>query len=514
MMVMRALKFLVAGCLTASLVGSVSASAPQKSSAKSKPATETIEQLLARHDTVTAEKRLNAHLAANPFDVHAMTLFGAMREQQRLFKQAEASYRIALRANPASSEALAALTKLLTAEDRPADALEVVETWHKEEPGNAETTVLLASLYEKNGKYAESLDACEGLPASYRLRLMPTVIIDRLMLGQRNEVPPLISELMKHSAAQPQLISDLGVGLLRHGMVADAADLLGVVSERIKPTAALLSAMAEAEGRQGHLDQARQLAARARQLEPNSTEALTVSAQIAAVQKDWTTSAQYLEQARKLAPPKISLLQSLAYAYVQVQDFDNAHSAALEWYELQPNSTDAAFTLGIVFVGAKHWGEADPLLETVLARRPADKPAHLAKGIALYNLEHLDSAVQHFTASLGQGLSDGVAHYHLGLIAKQRGDIPAATKEMEAAVAADPNHQRALSSLGQLYAQQGNLEQARTVLEKAIEKLPDDAQSQYQLATVYRRLSIADKAREHFEIYQRLTTKGAKKVDK
>jgi tetratricopeptide (TPR) repeat protein len=264
--------------------------------------------------------------------------------------------------------------------------------------------------------------------------------------------------------------------------------------------------MAEAEGRQGHLDQARQLAERARHLDEDSTQALVVSAQIEAVQKNWKAAAEYLERVRKVAP-KVTALQNLAYAYVQIPDFDRAHSAALEWYELQPQSTDAAFSLAVVFVGAKHWGEADPLLETVLSRRPNDKAAHLARGIALYNLGKLDEATKQLDASLVQGAPDAVAHYHLGLIAKQRADIPTATKEMEAAIAADPSHQQALSCLGQLYAQQGNLEQARAVLEKAVEMLPEDTQSHYQLATVYRRLSIPEKAREQFELYQRLANK-------
>jgi len=506
---MRAIKFLIAGCLTASLVGSICASTPKETPTKPLKSSESIEQLLARHDTVDAEKRLTALLAENPLDVHAMTLFGAMREQQRLYKQAEASYRIALRANPSSQEALAALANLLIAEERASDALDVVEAWHNDDHGDLQATVLLASLYERTGKYAESLHECASLPASHQLRVLPTEIIDRLMLGQGDEAPPLIAELMKHSVEEPKQLSELAAGLLRHGMVADAAELLDVASNRLKPSAAILSASAEAKGRQGHLDQAQQLAARARQLDPDSTEALTVSAQIAAVQKDWTTAATYLEQVRRLAPPRTSILQSLAYAYVQVSDYDHAHSAALEWYELQPKSTDAALALGIVFVGAKHWGEADPLLDKVLAARPNDKPAHLAKGIAKYNLGALDSAVQQLTASLGQGAPDGEAHYYMGLVAKQRGDIEAATREMEAALVAYPSHQLALSSAGQLYAQQGKLEQARSVLEKAIDKLPEDAQSHYQLATVYRRLSMTDQAREQLEIYQRLIAKAA-----
>jgi Flp pilus assembly protein TadD len=293
-------------------------------------------------------------------------------------------------------------------------------------------------------------------------------------------------------------------------MAADAAELLQIASERLKPSAELLAASAEAAGRRGRLDEAKQLADRALALDANSPEALLVSGQIATRQRDWSQAAKYFQHATEIAPPNVSVLQSLAYVYMQATNIDAAHAAAQLLYDLQPNSPDAALSLALVDVRGKHWGEADPLLDKVLAVRPADKPAHLAKGIAKYNLGELDVASQHLTAALGEGEPDGEAHYYLGLIAKQRGDLESATREMHSATVADPAHQLALSSLGQLYVQQGNLSEARDVLMKAVEKYPDDAQSHYQLSTVYRRLQQLDKAREQLEIFQKLTARSAR----
>src|SRR3954469_5055731 len=126
---MHPLKSLVLAGLIGTLAATLPAATPQNSKLSAKPSQESIEQLLDRHETAKAEQRLNTHLAAHPMDVHAMTLFGRMREQQRLFKQAEASYRIALRADSSSEEATTALANLLSAEGRVGDAIAVVEPW-------------------------------------------------------------------------------------------------------------------------------------------------------------------------------------------------------------------------------------------------------------------------------------------------------------------------------------------------------------------------------------------------
>ena len=495
-------KALLGGVLCVLLAISLNANSQRKSAAQQKPAT--IEQLLAKGDLATAEQRLNERLKNDPMDVHAMVLFGDMRERQHLYRQAEASYRVALRADANSTEALRALATLLSSEDRVQDAIPAAEAWHASDGSNSAATILLASLYEKNRNFSESLKLCNSLPAQQQLRVLPVVITDRLMLGQDNESPPLIAELMKHAADEPQLVPELASALLRNGLVGDAAELIQVGLERTKPSAALFAAAAEAQGRQGHLEEANRLAERARKLDPHSTEALVVSGQIAIVQKQWKTAAEYFEEARKNGPPKISLLQSISFAYLQIPDYDKAHSSALQRHELQPDSIEASMTLANVFIGARHWGEADTLLDTVLAKRPEDKAAHLAKGIAQYNLGNLDSATTHLNASLGIGSEDSEAHYHLGLVAKQRGDIPVAIKEMEAALAIDPSRVTALTSIGRMYAQQGSLDQARTALERAIALSPDDPQSHLELATIYRRLSLPDKARQEIEKYQRL----------
>ena len=507
MSVMRTPKTLLLAVLLCVLAVSLATSSVAQ---KSTSSTAAIEQLIAQHELDQAESLLKARIIQNPSDAHSITLLGNIREQQRLFRQAESIYREALRVNSSSAEAAAALSKLYSAEGRTTEAISIAESWYRADATSTEAKVLLSSLYEKQAKFAESLSVAESLLTTPNSEdVLVAVITDRLMLGQPDQAQPLIAELLRDAANDSQPVADLARAFMRHGMTADATELLKLATERLQPTASLLAAAAEAQGRQGHLTEAQQLAERARKLEPNSIDALFVSAQIAAKQADWKSVTVFISHALETAPPEVNMLQGLAYAYMQLDDVDRAHAAAQLLYDLQPNSADAALSLALVDVRGKHWGEADPLLDRVLASRPNDKPAHLAKGIAKYNLGSLDSAVEHLNASLGQGAPDGEAHYYMGLVAKQRGDIAAATREMEAALVADPSHQLALSSAGQLYAQQGKLEQARSVLEKAIAKSPDDAQSHYQLATVYRRLAMSGQAREQLEIYQRLIAKAA-----
>jgi tetratricopeptide (TPR) repeat protein len=512
MAAMRTPKILIAGLMFGvSLVSFSLLSAAQTSNPKLKTAQPSAEELLAKHELDKAEELLKSQIVANPNDSHAITLFGRLREEQHLYRKAEALYREALRANPISAEARESLSKLYLAEGRFLDGISVAEPWTKSYPDQAEAKIMLGALYERARRFDDSLKACESLVATPQSRkVLAVVITDRMMLGQMDTAQPLIVELMRNSANDPKLVPELARALLRNGLTRDAAEMLSVVSLKLQPTASLLAVMAEAAGRQGRLDEAQQLADRALTLDEKSVDALAVSAQIAARKSDWKDAAEFFKYALENGPPNISLLQGLTYSNMQRDDIDAAHASAELLYQLQPESSDAALSLALVDVRGKHWGEADALLDKVLAVRPNDKAAHLARGMAKYNLGELDVAVAHLNASLGQGKADGEAYYHLGLVAKQRGDLSAAAAQMESAITANPEKFEVYSSLGQLYAQIGKLEQARALLEKAVTILPEDTQSHYQLASVYRRLSMPDKAREEMEIYQRQTKAAGK----
>jgi tetratricopeptide (TPR) repeat protein len=188
-----------------------------------------------------------------------------------------------------------------------------------------------------------------------------------------------------------------------------------------------------------------------------------------------------------------------------------AHDAALELFDIQPESPDAALTMCAVLIRASHWGEADPLLDKVLVVRPGDKRALLGKGVVDYNMGRIDDAQKHLTASIGDGAADPEANYYLGLVAKQKGDFPAAANYMELALESGPENIDAMTTLGQIYLALGEAEKARPLLEQAVRKLPKDSQTHYQLALAYKKLGLTDKAREQMALFQQLTVReGAK----
>ena len=482
-----------------------SAAAAQKSSP---PAKSSVETLIREGKLDQAGRDLESILQKNPTDVHALTLLGTVRRKQGNYRQAEALWVKAAQSDPNAIEPVENVAELYAEEDRVDHAIQLYEALLGASPHKAKFQAELADLYQKQGKYQRSLDLAEAIPANSRPdHVLVVIVADYIGLKRADELQKAVEDVVHRAPANPDLVPQLANVLLDHGMVPDAAELLRLAGKHQRVTANYLAALAKAQAMSGQSEQAQTTIAKALQLDPKSRDALIVAGRLAGIAGNWPSAMSLLQRAEKAGPPTPDLLQNLVLACMRANDLMAAHNAALDLLEIQPESPDAALTMCAVLIRAAHWGEADPLIDKVLAVRRGDKRALVAKGVVDYNLGRIDDAQKHLTASLGEGSGDAEANYYLGLAAKQKGDLPSAANFMEASLKSAPDNVSAMTALGQIYLALGDAEKAKPVLEQAASKLPKDSQTHYQLALAYKKLGLTDKAREQMALFQQLSVR-------
>ena len=135
---------------------------------------------------------------------------------------------------------------------------------------------------------------------------------------------------------------------------------------------------------------------------------------------------------------------------------------------LDPKSFDWAYDLGYVLFKEGRYTQAIDALREALALRPGYVPAKLKLADSLFSARQPEAAGKLYREIVQQ----------------------------------DPNHAQAWYGLGRVQAAQGDSGAAAESLAKACDLVPRYGAAQFALATAYRKLGEANKASEHFKLYQ------------
>ncbi len=140
---------------------------------------------------------------------------------------------------------------------------------------------------------------------------------------------------------------------------------------------------------------------------------------------------------------------------------------------LQPGSADALTNYGVILDALKRHQEALAAYEKVLAARPADVTAHFNKGLALKKLGRHAEALAAFERTLALAPRHGDALYHRGSVLLALGRLDDACASLEAALACRPGHIDARNGLGLALAGLGRPEAALTQFDTVLTTDPD-----------------------------------------
>lgn len=150
------------------------------------------------------------------------------------------------------------------------------------------------------------------------------------------------------------------------------------------------------------------------------------------------------------------------------EQYAPAQICYLRAHRLDPKSFDWAYDLGYVLFKQGQYAEAANALQDALNLRMDYLPAKLKLAESMFLAGQVDAAGKLYQAIIQQAPTSAEAFY----------------------------------GLGRVQAAQNDTQAAATSLEKACELVPQYGAAQFALATAYRKLGEAQKAAEHFKLYQ------------
>lgn len=215
---------------------------------------------------------------------------------------------------------------------------------------------------------------------------------------------------------------------------------------------------------------------------------------------------QFLQQADGLGfPPLESPLMLLAAeCLVDLQEYTPATSAYAQYLERRPGDARARAGLGTALFFSGKLAAARIELEAALSADPKIPRANYSLGSVLFQLKEYDAARQRLERELALDPACAPCLSRLAYVAYVEGDDQRCEAWLDKARAADPDAMETRMVSGLLAMRRGQFQAAIEHLSLVAERSPDFAPVRFQLSNAYRRTGQPDKAREQFEVYQRL----------
>jgi tetratricopeptide (TPR) repeat protein len=132
--------------------------------------------------------------------------------------------------------------------------------------------------------------------------------------------------------------------------------------------------------------------------------------------------------------------------------------------------------------------------------------AEINEGIALMTLQKLDEAKQALQTAIKLDPNNPQAWYNLGLAQHAGNEVEAALDSFQHAVKLDPRDVDSWYFVGVCYGEMKQFDKAIDTFHKTLEVNPLHASAEFQLARALQRSGNTAEAKEHFKIFQHLTS--------
>jgi tetratricopeptide (TPR) repeat protein len=204
-------------------------------------------------------------------------------------------------------------------------------------------------------------------------------------------------------------------------------------------------------------------------------------------------------------PPLDSPLMLLAADCLRdLQAYDLAANAYREFLKRQPSNVAARLGLATSLYAARRFADAQRELEELIRLAPKTPLANYTLGAVLIDQNQYDDARLHLERELELNPRCIACLSRLAHLAYLQGNDRRCESLLAKATALDPQDVETHMVSGLLAFRTGRYPAAIEHLSRVVERLPAYSVAQYQLAMAYRRVGDTEKAREHFDAYQRL----------
>ena len=484
------------------------------------------------HAACNGPAALVARLKAHPTTDDAVAL-GSWYAGHKQFDCAIETFRAALKNDPRSAQVHYLDGLALLGLRRTAEAQAEVEESARLEPQVIKPHLLLASLYEEQGKEQAAEDqwqlalridpkseaALEGLSAALlgREQYPQTIMLlrdaprsERLavnlsrafgQLGYLKDAERVLKEAMQAHPHSLDLTKAMTVVLVRMHRNADAIKLVtdtakahpNNVDEQIELFRVLVLL--------SQYEKARPMAAKLLAARPHDSEVLYLSGIIETEDGNPEQARTHLEEAVKLDPENNNAHYHLGVVEVQLHQWKEAVDHLQKSIELQIPLAEAHFELAKALRGV---GQADRAAEEMKTyqqlkkARESTQAAESAIALGDKDLESgkTDEAIAKYREAIESQPNDALSRYKLSVALRKAGDTNGEQTALEEAIKLDPKLAAAHNELGFLLARAGDAGGAVEHFRLAVQSAPAWTEAWVNLAAELAVLSRFSEARE------------------
>ena len=451
-----------------------------------------IQDAIQAGDLDGASRSISAALARYPNAAGLINLRGVVHATREELPAARADFQRAVRLDPRLVPAwqnLARACQSLTGTDASAAAC-AIRGWQqvlRARPQDAEARFSLATVYEWQGQFAESLSHLQRLPAeeSARARVLALRCAGLTGLGRIEEANQAAIALANAAdfteADATSVFPVLEAPRTAPVMVA----LVESLDARNRASQSSLEHLAAAYQELKRLPEARKVLERVAVLDPSNPRHLMALARVAYFLNDREGALGYLAHARELAP-KDSQVHFLWGMIALEMDLPVEARRSLERaVGLEPRNPRYNYALGWAALSAGDTSGAVPYLRTYIAAQPKDPRGHFALGIVHFATNDFNHARQEMEQIRTNPETAAGAEYILGRIARIEDKLEEAAAHLQRSIDLLASFAESHAELGRVRLLQGNLKQAQAELDRALSLDRDSFQANATLLTLY-----------------------------
>jgi Flp pilus assembly protein TadD/peroxiredoxin len=171
------------------------------------------------------------------------------------------------------------------------------------------------------------------------------------------------------------------------------------------------------------------------------------------------------------------------------------------------------FTDALVFAQHGYAKAAEVAFKRAIVQNPESADAYYDLGTLYMQAERWDLAEQALRKAVQLKPDDPMGFNNLGVIAVRQGKLQEAEQELMQALRVDPGNTLAIGNLADLYRTEHRLQDAKQLLQPALKRAPDSPELNYRLAMVFAGLGRNDQAQEYLERTVRLQPDNPEALD-
>ncbi len=452
---------------------------------------ESIQAAMEQGDQASASRLLVEALARHPQDAGLINLRGILHAQRSELAEARADFELSVRLAPSLTPAwqnLARACQLTT--DRDASAMSCAAgAWEhvlRALPSDTEALASLATVYEWQGKFADSLREIKKLPAEEAARpaLLALRCGDLAGLQRNAEAAEAAAALARapdfseddFNSISPVLASARGASLVV--LLVEALDGRG------KASAASLRSLAVAYEQLNRLADASRTLERVALLDPKNPQHLLELARLAHLSHDREGCLTYLGHARDLAPNDARIHFLFALVAVEMELPVEARRSLDKALAIDPANPEYNYAMGGVLLSGGQATDSITYFTRYVAARPDDARGHFALGAAYFDTMDYDRCRTEMLRIVKDPKTEAGAEYFLGRVARMEENYDEALRHLERAIQLVPLFAEAHTELARVRVGQDKLAEARAAIDRALTLDPDNFQANSTLLNV------------------------------